>query len=170
MRYRNIISILCLFIYISILQKKWETEEKHSKVYLSSRLCTELIANLVIKRNKSPPFLPVFSHSLPLCLISLLSSFPSSVLLLSYPLLQQVLSLKVGFVFQICECGSDPQPLLSCMQKLYSTHTLLVLLLFYMLTATNFHSKLPAISGTLGTGRNSHLSCFFPMAHYSAGI
>lgn len=161
MRYRNVISI----------SQTWETEEKHGKVYLSSRSCTEFIAKLAIKKNQVTTIsYPVFSHSLPFCLISLLSSFPSTILPLSYPLFQQVLFLKVGFVFQICESGSDPQPLLSCMHMPYSTHTLPVLLLFYMLTARNFHSKLPAISGTLDTGSNSHLSCFFPVVHYSAGI
>lgn len=74
---------------------------KHDKVYLSSRPCTEFIAKLAIKKNQVTTISsPIFSHSLPWCLISLLLSFPSVVFLLFYPFFQQVLSLKVGFVSQ----------------------------------------------------------------------
>lgn len=41
------------------------------------------------------------------------------------------------------------------------TQLLPVLLLFHMLTTRKFHSKLPAISGTLNTASNSPFSCYF---------
>lgn len=130
-------------VIISILQLQ-KTEEKHNKINLSSRSCTECTVTLAITKaghHLFPYFQPFLSF------VFYFFSFHHFALVLSS--LSASLMPESVFVFQIRESGSDPQPLLY-LHIWQSIYTLPILFLFYMLTARNFTQQTPSSFKDLG--------------------
>lgn len=141
-------------VIISILRLQ-ETEEKHNKINLSSRSCTECIVTLAITKaghHLFPYFQPFLSF------VFYFFSFHHFALVLSS--LSASLMPESVFVFQIRESGSDPQPLLSFAHMAIHLHTANPVSLLHA-NSQEFHIANSQLFQRPWTGSNSHLPCFF---------